>query len=159
MEHITIKTDIKVYNYDEIEEGVRELVECAKSATGNSYTPYSGFCVGAAIRLDDGTIIKGANQENAAFSVTMCAERAAIFNAQSNYPQKAITEIAIAAKNAKGFVTEPVSPCGSCRQVLLEMEQRYSRDIRIHLCGAERIYTLESVKGLLPLSFADKSMR
>lgn len=101
MEHITIKTDIKVYNYDEIEEGVRELVECAKSATGNSYTPYSGFCVGAAIRLDDGTIIKGANQENAAFSVTMCAERAAIFNAQSNCPQKAITEIAIAAKTPR----------------------------------------------------------
>lgn len=159
MEHITIKTDIKVYKYDELDDDTRQLAACAKDATNNSYSPYSGFCVGAAIRLDEGTIIKGANQENAAFSVTMCAERAAIFNAQSNCPQKAITDIAIAAKNANGFVTEPVSPCGSCRQVLLEMEQRYNRDIRVHLCGAECIYTLESVKDLMPLSFVDKSMR
>lgn len=158
MEHITIKTDITVYKYDELDDGIRQLTDCAKEATANSYSPYSGFCVGAAIRLDDGSIIKGANQENAAFSVTMCAERAAIFNAQSNCPQKAITDIAIAAKNADGFVDEPVSPCGSCRQALLEMEQRYNHDIRVHLCGADRVYTLESVKGLMPLSFVDKSM-
>ena len=89
----------------------------------------------------------------------MCAERAAIFNAQSNFPQLAITEIAIAAKNAGGFVEEPVSPCGSCRQALLEMEQRYGKDIEIYLCGNNNVYKLDSAKGLLPLAFADESMR
>ena len=70
----------------------------------------------------------------------------------------AITEIAIAAKNANGFVKEPVTPCGSCRQVLLEMEYRYKRDIKIYLCGASNVYEVKSVKDILPLSFADDSM-
>ena len=159
MENITININVKSYKYDELDDAARQLAECAKEATDNSYSPYSGFRVGAAIMLDDRTIIKGANQENAAFSVTVCAERAAVFNAQSNCPQKAITGIAIAARNANGFVDEPVSPCGSCRQALLEMEQRYNRDIRVYLCGADRVYMLDSVKNLLPLSFVDKSMR
>lgn len=159
MENITININVKSYKYDELDDAAMQLAECAKEATDNSYSPYSGFRVGAAIMLDDRTIIKGANQENAAFSVTMCAERAAVFNAQSNCPQKAITDIAIAARNANGFVDEPVSPCGSCRQALLEMEQRYNRDIRVYLCGADRVYMLDSVKNLLPLSFVDKSMR
>ncbi len=159
MKQITIKADVSVCRYDELQEEARTLTATAKEATDNSYSPYSGFRVGAAVRLDDGTVIKGANQENAAFSVTMCAERAAIFNAQSNRPQSAITEIAIAARNNDGFTHEPVSPCGSCRQALLEMEQRYGRDIRVYLCGKDCVYILESVKELMPLSFVDKSMR
>lgn len=158
MKQITIKTDVTVLQYGELKESERQLADAAREATDNSYSPYSGFSVGAAIRLEDGSIIKGANQENAAFSVTMCAERAAIFNAQSNFPQLAITEIAIAAKNAGGFVEEPVSPCGSCRQALLEMEQRYGKDIEIYLCGNNNVYKLDSAKGLLPLAFADESM-
>ena len=159
MKQITIKTDVTVLQYGELKESARQLADAAREATDNSYSPYSGFSVGAAIRLEDGSIIKGANQENAAFSVTMCAERAAIFNAQSNFTQLAITEIAIAAKNAGGFVEEPVSPCGSCRQALLEMEQRYGKDIEIYLCGNNNVYKLDSAKGLLPLAFADESMR
>ena len=143
MEHINISIDICVSGYDEL---------------GNSYSQYSQFCVGAALRLEDGTIIKGANQENAAFPVTMCAERAAIFNAQSNLPQLAITHIAIAAKNNDGFTREPVTPCGSCRQVMLEMEHRYKRDITVYLCGRDKVYRIDSVKDLLPLSFVDESM-
>ena len=158
MKQITINTDVTVLQYGELKESARQLADAAREATDNSYSPYSGFSVGAAIRLEDGSIIKGANQENAAFSVTMCAERTAIFNAQSNFPQLAITEIAIAAKNAEGFVEEPVSPCGSCRQVLLEMEQRYGKDIEIYLCGNNNVYKLDSAKGLLPLAFADESM-
>ena len=159
MERITIKTDVNVYKYDELPEDIRQLVDMAMRATDNSYSPYSGFRVGAAVRLEDGNVIVGANQENAAFPVAMCAERAAIFNAQSNYPQSAVTHIAIAARNASGFVEEPVSPCGSCRQVMLEMEHRYGRKILIYLCGAKGVYEIDGVRGLLPLSFTDESMR
>ena len=159
MEHVTIKSDLMIFHYGELAEEDRMLVDIAREATANSYSPYSHFCVGAAVRLEDGTVIRGANQENAAFSVTMCAERSAIFNAQSNYPHLAITHIAIAAKNIDGFVTNPVSPCGSCRQAILEIEQRYGRDITILLCGVDVIYVFDSIKALLPLSFVDDSMR
>ena len=158
MEHINISIDICVSGYDELPGHIKELIKAAKAAIGNSYSQYSQFCVGAALRLEDGTIIKGANQENAAFPVTMCAERAAIFNAQSNLPQLAITHIAIAAKNNDGFTREPVTPCGSCRQVMLEMEHRYKRDITVYLCGRDKVYRIDSVKDLLPLSFVDESM-
>lgn len=159
MEHITINIDVAVCRYVELNADERRLVDAARKATENSYSPYSHFSVGAAVKLEDGTIIRGANQENAAFSVTMCAERAAIFNAQSNYPQFAVTHIAVAAKNADGFVDNPVTPCGSCRQAVLELEQRYGRDVRIYLCGADVIYILSSMKDLLPLSFVDDSMK
>lgn len=159
MERVTIKSDLAIYHYNELADTDRKLVDAAREATANSYSPYSHFCVGAAVRLEDGTVIRGANQENAAFSVTMCAERSAIFNAQSNYPQQAIVQIAVAAKNADGFVESPVSPCGSCRQAILEMEQRYGRNVQVLLCGSEVVYVLDSIKALLPLSFVDDSMR
>lgn len=159
MEHVTIKSDLMIFHYGELAEEDRMLVDIAREATANSYSPYSHFCVGAAVRLEDGTVIRGANQENAAFSVTMCAERSAIFNSQSNYPHLAITHIAIAAKNIDGFVKNPVSPCGSCRQAILEIEQRYGRDIKILLCSVDVIYVFDSIKALLPLSFVDDSMR
>ena len=159
MEHVTIKTEINVYKYEELPEDIRQLADMAMKATDNSYSPYSGFRVGAAVRLEDGMIVVGANQENAAFPVAMCAERAAIFNAQSNHPQSAVTHIAISARNSFGFVEEPVSPCGSCRQVILEMEHRYGHKIRIYLCGAKVIYEINGINGLLPLSFTDESMR
>lgn len=158
MKNIVIKSEIKFCQYDELDEDAQRLIEKAISATGNSYSPYSGFKVGAALRLSDGKEIIGANQENAAFPVTLCAERAAIFNAQSNYPDSAITHLAIAAKNANGLVAEPVTPCGSCRQVILEMEQRYKSDIKIYLYGTKGIYVVDSVKDLLPLSFVEDSM-
>lgn len=159
MKNITLKAEIKFCRFDEMEENEQRLINKAIKATENSYAPYSEFNVGAALRLEDGTEIIGANQENAAFSVTLCAERSAIFNAQSNYPDKPITHIAIAAKNKSGFVNTPVAPCGSCRQVILEMESRYNRDITIYLYGTNGIYVLNSVKDILPLSFSDDNMR
>lgn len=144
--------------YEELSPEEKALIDAAKDATARSYSPYSKFCVGAALRLDDGTIFIGANQENAAFPVTICAERTAIFAAQVQHPDKAITAIAIAAKSADNpslFTSLPTSPCGSCRQVLAEMEQRYQRDIRILMYGEEKIYIAESVKDLLPLTFCD----
>lgn len=159
MKNILITSKIKFCQYSEIDENVQRLIDRAIFATNNSYSPYSGFKVGAALRLENGTVIIGANQENAAFPVTLCAERSAIFNAQSNYPNLSITHIAIAAKNVNGLVNDPVTPCGSCRQVILEMEQRYGHDIKIYLYGQKGIYVIDSVKDLLPLSFVDESMR
>ena len=159
MEKVIIKSEFSLFKFEELDDVLKTLVSKAIDATDNSYSPYSNFKVGAALQLEDGTIVIPANQENAAFSVTMCAERSAIFNAQSNHPDLAITTIAIAAKNVNGLVHIPISPCGSCRQVILEMEQKYKRNIKILLCGSEGIYVINSIKDLLPLSFVDESMR
>lgn len=159
MKKVIIKSEFSLFKFEELDDVLKTLVSKTIDATDNSYSPYSNFKVGAALQLEDGTIVIGANQENAAFSVTMCAERSAIFNAQSNHPNLAITTIAIAAKNVNGLVHTPISPCGSCRQVILEMEQRYKRNIKILLCGSEGIYVINSIKDLLPLSFVDESMR
>ena len=153
MKDIEINTVIKFCSFDELPTKAQTLVNKAKEATQKSYAPYSNFNVGAALELDNGLIITGANQENASFPVTMCAERSAIFNAQSTHPELAITAIAIAARNIDGFVENPVTPCGVCRQALLEMEQRYRRNILIYLYGTLGIYVINSIKDLLPLSF------
>ena len=134
-------------------ETAEMLMAEAEKARARAYAPYSGFSVGAALLFEDGSVVSGCNVENASYSLSICAER----NAMTTAVAMGLTRPTAAAVSGPDGVFCP--PCGSCRQVLLEMEQRYSRDIRIHLCGAERIYTLESVKGLLPLSFADKSMR
>ncbi|MCF0192986.1 MAG: cytidine deaminase [Prevotella sp.] len=141
--------------YKELSSQEKALIDAAKEATNRSYAPYSNFNVGAALRLEDGTIFQGANQENAAFSATLCAERTAIFAAQATQPEKAICEIAIAAKNADGFLPEPISPCGSCRQVIVEMEQRYKRNIKVLMYGEKKVYIVSSIKDLMPLTFSE----
>ena len=143
---------------EELSEEEQKLIELAKKATDNSYSPYSHFRVGAALRLDDGTEIIGANQENAAFPVTLCAERTAIFAAQAQYPEHAVMQLAIAALNDDGFMPMPTAPCGSCRQVILEVENRYKQPIRLYLYGADVVYVVDSIKDLLPLNFDSDSM-
>ena len=159
MEELKLDSKIMFCQMDELDDKDRILVETAMAATDNSYSPYSKFKVGAAIRLDDGTIIKGANQENAAFPSGLCAERSAIFGAQSNYPEQAIITLAIAARNENGFLKSPISPCGACRQVILEMEDRYKQPVRILLYGETGIYCFGSIKDLLPFSFVDANMK
>lgn len=155
MEKVEVFSDIKLCQMDELSEPDRQLVEQAISATDNSYSPYSKFRVGAAVRLADGRTVKGANQENAAFSVTICAERSAIFAAQANYPEQAIVSIAIAARNDDGFTEQPVSPCGSCRQAMVEIEQKHSQPIHILLYGRKGVYVMDSIRNLMPLSFVE----
>lgn len=155
MEKVEVFSDIKLCQMDELSETDRQLVEQAISATDNSYSPYSKFRVGAAVRLADGKTVKGANQENAAFSVTICAERSAIFAAQANYPEQAIVSIAIAARNDDGFTEQPVSPCGSCRQAMVEIEQKHSQPIHILLYGRKGVYVMDSIRNLMPLSFVE----
>ncbi len=155
MEKVNVFSDIRLCQMDELASEDKVLVETAMQATDNSYSPYSKFRVGAAVRLAGGKVVMGANQENAAFSVTICAERSAIFAAQANYPDKAIVSIAIAARNEDGFTQEPVSPCGSCRQAMVEIEQRYSQPLHILLYGKKGIYVMDSISNLMPLSFTD----
>ena len=140
---------------EELSEQDRLLIEAAKSATGHSYAPYSLFQVGAAARLEDGTVITGTNQENAAYPSGLCAERTVLFYAGAAYPDKAVVSLAIAAYTNGDFTQKPVSPCGACRQVMLEMEQRYQQPMRIVLYGTEAVYVIEGgVAELLPLSFS-----
>lgn len=159
MKTIDINIKIRFCHFEELAEEDRQLVEMAIEATNNAYAKYSNFRVGAAVRLENGLLMKGANQENAAFPVTLCAERTAIFAAQANYPEQPITAIAIAAKNENGLLSEPITPCGSCRQVMLEIEDRYKRPLRILLYGQNGVYIVDTVKDLMPLSFVDASMK
>ncbi len=159
MDTIKVCMTMLACQMDELNDDDRTLVEQAISATSHSYAPYSHFKVGACIRRSDGTTLIGANQENAATPVSLCAERTAIFASQAQNPELAITAIAIAARDSEDNLTvEPISPCGSCRQVIREMEERYSRDIRILLYGQKCIYAIDSVKDILPLSFCSDDL-
>lgn len=155
MQTLTHTCHYKLYAYEELPEQDRLLIDAAKQATQQSYAPYSQFHVGAAALLEDGTTITGTNQENAAYPSGLCAERTALFYASSAHPDKAIVALAIAAHTKGEFTHNPISPCGACRQVMLEIEQRHGHPIRILLYGTEAVYVIEGgVSELLPLVFS-----
>lgn len=142
--------------YEELADADRELVDKAREATHRSYAPYSHFYVGAAIRLDDGTVVTGSNQENVAFPSGTCAERTACYYAHSAHPDTAFNTIAIAARQADGSeIAIPVAPCGACRQALLEYELLAGHDVRVILVGSKDVYILPSVRALLPFAFTE----
>ena len=154
MEIKKLETDIKVYAYDELPEEDRELVDAAREMTRTSYAPYSKFHVGAAIRMEDGTIVRGSNQENAAYPSGTCAERTACYQASALYPGMPMKKIAVAAWTGGEFQDNPISPCGACRQALAEYEARYGR-MEVLLYGRRCVYVLPSVSSLLPLTFTE----
>lgn len=157
MKEMILQTKVKVCGVDELSAADRELVEAARKATYSSYAVYSKFNVGAAVRLEGGEVVTGSNQENAAYPSGLCAERTTIFWANSQYPSKPVEALAIAARNEEGELVTPISPCGACRQVILETENRYGRPIRIILYGAKECYVVEDgIKALLPLSFGSE---
>ena len=128
MKEICLSAKMQLAQYEELNDTDKQLVDMAKDATKRSYAPYSHFHVGAALLMANGQFVIGCNQENAVFPAGLCAERTAIFSAQAQYPDVPIETLAIAARNVNGdFVTEPVTPCGSCRQVILEQECRLYR--------------------------------
>ncbi len=153
MKEFHIDIPVQFFALDELPQSDQDLVRKAIDMTGTSYSPYSHFSVGAALELADGQVFLGSNQENAVFPVGLCAERTAFFAASANAPDVAPAAIAIAARNAEGFVAKPVSPCGSCRQALLEAEMRFGRPIRVLLYGTDGVYVLPSMRSLLPLTF------
>lgn len=158
MKNLTIKSIFKVYQLEELPKEDQNLIALAKDACNNSYVPYSNFAVGAAVRLADGTIVTGTNQENAAYPSGLCAERTTLFYANSQYPNQAVDTLAVAAYNQGSYLQSPIPPCGACRQVILETENRYSQPIRILLYGEKEIYECEGISNLLPLSFTSKNM-
>lgn len=156
MKKLTIEIPYEVYSFGEFNEEDRKLVETAREATRKSYAPYSKFHVGAAALLENGIVVTGTNQENVASPSGLCAERTALFYANSQYPDTAVKALAIAACHADGSMSHaPISPCGACRQVMLETENRFGTPMRILLCGEEEVYEIESVKHLLPLCFEE----
>ena len=158
MKEKEIISKVRIYDYEELTDADRELIDKAKDATQTSYAPFSKFCVGAAARLYDGPIVTGSNQENAAFPSSLCAERTALFYANARYPEKSVEELAIAAYAHGTFLKSPIPPCGACRQVILGVEERYGRPIRILLFGEEGTYVVDSIKALLPLQFTGETM-
>ncbi len=156
MKDLNILIPIKVLTAEELDPQEKALIDTAREATRRSYAPYSRFNVGAAILLDNGEIVSGSNQENAAFPSGTCAERTACFYAHSRYPDTRFVSIAIAARDTNGKeVISPISPCGACRQALLEYETLAGHNVKVLLVGHDEIYMLPSVKSLLPLAFAE----
>ena len=157
MKEIRLETKIAVYPLNEVSDEEQPLVRAALKATEHSYAPYSKFHVGAAVLLADGTIVTGSNQENVAYPSGLCAERVALFHAGHQYPDIPVVALAIAAATG-GKQVESISPCGACRQVLLETEQRYGRPVKVLLCGTKEVMVAESAASLLPLCFGKESL-
>ncbi len=144
---------------DELSGPQKELVKRATEAAGNAYAPYSFFRVGTALRLENGTVISGNNQENAAYPSGMCAERVALFYAGAAYPGMAVTSIAIVAFRDGKVQDEPVTPCGGCRQVMWEKEWQGKQPMEVILVGASKIHVIRSAGSLLPLPFQFRDVR
>ena len=156
MKDLELKIQISECQMDDLTSDERQLVEMAIEATSRSYARYPNFHVGAAVELTNGTRIIGCNQENAAFPAGLCAERTAIFAAGAQYPDIPVKTLAIAARDTIGELTqEPVSPCGTCRQVMIETETRFQQPIRILLNGQRRLYIMDGIRHLMPLSFTE----
>lgn len=138
---------------DNLSKDDHELAIAALEATEGSYAPYSKFNVGAAVRLGSGQIIKGANQENAAFPSGLCAERTAMFYASASHPDEVMTGIAIAARQNGVLCENPATPCGACRQVMAQYQIKGGRPISVLLVGGTKIWKFAKVDDLLPLIF------
>ena len=149
--------------YDSIEELTPEdaqLVKEARKITANAYAPYSHFNVGAIAQLKNGKTVIGTNQENAAYPVGICAERVLLSAAATLFPNVAIDTIAISYDNKNGKSNHPISPCGICRQTLLEYEERVKQPIRLILSGLEgKLYIIKKASQLLPLSFGGDDLK
>lgn len=138
---------------EEMPSADQKLVRAAMEAQKSSYAPYSHFNVGAAVRLEDGTIIKGSNQENAASPSGLCAERTAMFAAGANYPGVTMVSIAIAGGPSLGLCANPATPCGACRQVMAEYQKIGGKPMSVILVGAGKIWKFDRVDDVLPFIF------
>ena len=138
---------------DELSAHDRILAEAAIEAVATSYAPYSNFNVGAAVRFNDGEIVKGSNQENAAYPSGICAERTALFYASASRPGVSMNALAIAAAQNGELLKDPVTPCGACRQVMAQYQTKSGIPMKVLLIGAQKIWKFEKVDDLLPLIF------
>lgn len=149
-----IEIDYLEYSaFSELTPQDRKLAEEALLAQKSSYAPYSKFNVGAAVLLEDGTIVRGSNQENAASPSGLCAERSAMFAAGSQHPGKAMVSLAVVGGPGFTACSEPATPCGACRQVMAEYQKIGGRPISVILVGSEKIWKFSSIDDILPLIF------
>lgn len=158
MKEYKICTSVSVKTAEELSPQEQAITEAAKDAAASSYSPYSHFAVGAALRLEGGEIVTGSNQENASYPVGCCAERTALHWTAANHLGVRIEAIAIAAKSGGHFTSQPIAPCGMCRQALLEAERRQGSPVRVILYGTEGIHLVRKIEDLLPLSFNQDAM-
>ena len=155
MKKVEITTQITVFDtVDELPNPAKLLMNKAFDAKKTAYAPYSKFSVGAALLMEDDTIITGNNQENAAYPSGMCAERVAIWKASSSFPNKKVKKIAIAAISSNKKLDRPVGPCGACRQTLFEYEVKQGKDVEVIFMGeVGSVVKTPSIASLLPFSF------
>ena len=138
---------------DELNAEDRELAQAAIEGMKGSYAPYSHFNVGAAVRMSNGQIVRGANQENAAFPSGLCAERTAMFAAATRYPDEDMVSIALAGGMRGHLGKEPATPCGACRQVMAQYQAKSGKPMSIIMISAEKVWKFEKVDDILPLIF------
>ena len=160
MQQKQIRINYKEYSTDELSAWQENLILKSVEAQTTSYSPYSNFKVGAAILLEDDSVVLGSNQENAAYPSGLCAERVAIFSCGVIHPAKKIKAIAISASTHKFDLNELLAPCGACRQSMLEYEHRQDEEIKILLKGCDsQVVEFNSVKDLLPIPFSSDALQ
>ncbi|WP_338378102.1 cytidine deaminase [uncultured Flavobacterium sp.] len=155
MRELNVSTSFKVYDsVEELEFDTKKLMEKAIEIRKTAYAPYSNFLVGVALELDNGEIITGTNQENAAYPSGLCAERVAIFYTGSKFPNAKILKLCITASPKDRDSDIPIPPCGACRQSIAEYEFKQDSLIEIYFMGAKgEVYKSDSLQNLLPLMF------
>lgn len=160
MKKVELSTEVFVYeDINELQDLEITLLEKAEEAHSKAYAPYSGFLVGAAVLLDNGEILNGANQENAAYSTCLCAERTVLSTAASLYPNTKPIMLAIVVKNLHKEHIDPAAPCGECRQYICEVENRYQSEIAIIMkAHSDKVYKVSSASQLLPLAFSKRDL-
>ena len=158
MKEYQLTAKMRSYQWNELSAEQQALIQVAKDQTNRSYCPYSHFHVGAAALLGNGEIIRGCNQENAAYPSGLCAERSALFAAGAQYPDQPVKRLAIACFTSGHFTKEPGSPCGACRQVMTETEHRYGGKMEVLLYGEDETYVFDSAADLLPLVFVKENL-
>ena len=159
MEKKNINIEIgKTSEIGELGKTEQSLVERAQQAAQRAYAPYSNFKVGACLLLSNGETVEGNNQENASYPCGCCAERTALHYASSRFPEAKVLTLEISAYNQDGLLQEPITPCGMCRQAILEAEMRGGQPIKIILNGEKHSFIINSAAALLPLSFDNSKM-
>jgi cytidine deaminase len=159
MQVLDVKIFIQIFTWDELSVPDQQLMQAARRACDTAYAPYSNFQVGAALLLQDESIVKGSNQENAAYPSGLCAERTAFFTAAVSAADQNILAVAVTARPAGSNTFVPVSPCGGCRQVMLEYEVKQKYPIRLVIQGEQdKFYVVKAIEDLLPLKFTDSQL-
>lgn len=148
-----LNISFKEYAFDELSAEDRQLTDAAIAAMQNAYSPYSHFKVGAAVRLSDGSIVIGSNQENAAYPSGLCAERTAMFAASAQHPELDIRSLAVAGGLDGQLEEVPASPCGACRQVMAQYQRKAGAPLSVLVVGAECVWKFDRVDDLLPFIF------